>query len=386
MNRRAVATRLCLIATDAISFNVLYQGQLEFLHRAGFDLTLICGGSPEEVMRLRQRQVGRVIDLGFIRPPSPLRDGLGLLRLLAHLFFHRYDIVLSTTPKAILLGSIASWLSFQRTRIVFFQGRVYENATGLVRRLYAGLDRLAIALSTTVLFVSKSLRAMYEAEDLIPPGIGVVIGAGSVNGVDIDRFCVKEHGGADTIALRQKMGIRPDQLVVLSVGRICRDKGLAELTAIAEAHATQDMTFVVVGSVEPGNEPAASQLFALPNVRHVHFTDDVSRYFAIADVHLLLSHREGFGNVAVEAASCGVPTIAFDVVGVKDSVADGVSGLRVPFGDICAVQAVLEEALRDPYAFRRRFSEAREWVQSAYASERVWESSLAFFEREGVAK
>lgn len=381
-----MGTRLCLIATDAISFNVLYQGQLEFLRQAGLDVTLVCGGSPEEVARLRSRQVGRVVDLGFIRPPSPLRDGLGLLRLIGHLLVNRYDIVVSTTPKAILLGSIASWVSGQRNRIVFFQGRVYENATGLARRLYSGLDRLAIALCTRALFVSRSLLEAYEAEGLIPLGQGEVVGAGSVNGVDVDRFCATMHDDAEIAQLRHTLEIGPDQLVALSVGRICLDKGLVELLLLAKALSGSGIAFIVVGSVEAGNEAAASELFSMPNVRHVPFTNEVPRYFAMADLHLFLSHREGFGNVAVEAASCGVPTIAFDVVGVKDSVVDGVSGVRVPLGDVGAVKALLEEALRDRQAFRNRFSAARAWVQSRYANVRVWHAFLDFFQGMCVAK
>lgn len=381
-----MGTRLCLIATDAISFNVLYQGQLEYLRQAGLDLTLICGGGEEELSRLRRREVGRVIDLGFVRPPSPLRDALGLLRLIIHLLVHRYDIVVSTTPKAILLGSLASWLACQRNRVAFFQGRVYENATGLARWFYKGLDRVAIVLTKQALFVSNSLLSAYEAEGLIPAGRGAVIGDGSVNGVDVDRFCVSRYSDVEINETRRVLGIGQAQLVALTVGRVCRDKGLGEIIELAGVFSGADVVFIVVGSVEPGYETSASELFSLPNVRHVPFTTDVPRYFAVADVHLFLSHREGFGNVAVEAASCGVPTIAFDVVGVKDSVADGVSGIRVAPGDVSAVRFVLEDALRDRHAFRKRFSGARVWVQTRYAREGVWHSFLAFFTGRGFAK
>ena len=378
--------RLCLIATDAISFNVLYRGQLEFLQRAGLSLTLVCGGDAEEVSRLCQRQVGRVVNLGFVRKPSPLRDALVLLRLIGHLLVNRYDMVVSTTPKAILLGSVASWLARQRCRIAFFQGRVYENASGLRRRLFAGLDRLAIGLSTRALFVSGSLLAAYRTEGLIPANRGEVVGAGSVNGVDVTRFDSGNYGDDAINTLKQELGIAHDQLVALTVGRVCPEKGLAELIWIAEAFAGRDLVFVVVGPVESGSGAAAASLFALPNVRHVPFTTDVPRYFAMADVHLFLSHREGFGNVAVEAASCGVPTIAFDVVGVMDSVADGVSGVRVPLGNMDSVKMVLEKAMQDLPAFHSSFKGAREWVKGVYAKEHVWSSFLAFFEGGGSAK
>jgi glycosyltransferase involved in cell wall biosynthesis len=374
-----MATTICLVATDAISFNVLYRDQLEYFKQRGLHLTMVCGGSQTELERLRERKVGRVVDLGFVRWPAPLRDAYCLSRLILHFFANRYDVVLSTTPKAILLGSIASWITRERNRIVFFQGRVYENATGLKRRLFAWLDRLAIHLSTHAIFVSRSLLAAYEAEHLLPVGRGQVVGAGSVSGVDTERFAADRFMAAEVSAMKRALVIPDTALVATTIGRVCKDKGLGELKALAQAFVNDDIVFVVVGAVDRGHEGLASTLFAMPNVRHVPFTTEVAKYFAIADIHLFLSHREGFGNVAVEAASCGVPTVAFDVVGVKDSVADGVSGIRVPLGDLVAVRRVLEVGMQSGPAFRSRFSGARAWVESTYSRERVWQTYFMLF-------
>lgn len=363
---------VCLIATDAVSFNVLYRGQLEYLQRRGVRLTLICGGDQSELERLRDRHVGRVIDLGFVRRPSWHRDVVSLLRLIHHLVRHRYHVVLSTTPKAILLGSIASFISRQTNRIVFFQGRVYENASGVRRMLFSGLDWLAIRLSTRALFVSRSLLTAYAEEKLTCLERSQVIGTGSVNGVDIGLFNPDHFTEAERSALKNSLGIQDNQFVAISVGRICADKGLAELAGLAKTFAGNEITFLVVGDVEADFELDAAALFTLDNVRHVPFTRELPAYFAIADVHLFLTHREGFGNVALEAASCGVPTIGFDVVGVKDSLSDGVSGIRVPFADISQVEAAIVSFMQDRNKFRSRFSGARNWVAANYSHHRVW--------------
>ena len=374
-----MAPRVCLIATDAISFNVLYEGQLEFLRDHGLELTLVCGGSAEELVRLRERQVGRVVDLGLVRRPAPLRDAWCLLRLVLHLLLHRYDALLSTTPKAILLGSMAAWVARQRNRIVFFQGRVYENFAGNKRRCFALMDRLAINLSTRVLFVSRSLRSVYEAESLLPTWRGEVVGAGSVGGVDVDRFSPDRYERGRIDALRHSLAIPANHAIALTVGRICVDKGLMELQSLATRLADQDLTFVVVGAVEAGNEDSAAMLFALDNVRHVPFTREVAPYFLLADVHLFLSHREGFGNVALEAASCGLPTIGFDVVGLRDSIAHGVSGVRVPLGNTEEVAQLLADHLVRPGKFRAAFPQARAWAAAHFGREVQWNAFLDYF-------
>lgn len=371
--------RVCLVVTDVISFNVLYRGQLEYLSAKGFRLTLLCGGSEREIELLRRRNVGDVVPVALVRTPRLFADLTALFQLLVHFIKFRYDVVLVTTPKAILVGSIAAWLGRQPRRVVFFQGRAYETFTGLSRRLYMAFDRLAAWCADEVLFVSPSLMAEFVNCAPIFARKGQVLGAGSGNGVSATRFVPV----ASETSLRRSLGIDNDDFVALTVGRVRPDKGLAELDGVAEIAERSGISvkFVLVGPVENGCEQALSHLLARGNVIHVGYIDDVAPYFAMADVHVFLTHREGFGNVAVEAAAMGVPTIAFDVVGVRDSVANGVTGVRVPFGDVEAVWCEIESIYRDPVAAARQYSGARQWVLDNFPQDRVWARFGEFYAR-----
>lgn len=375
-----MARKLCFVVTDAISFNVLYRGQLECLLAEGFDLTMICGGSANELDSLRTRNVGRVLDLGLVRGPSPWADATSLLRLLWHFCFHRYDLVLTSTPKALLLGSIAAYLTMQGRRAAFFQGRVYENFGGLRRKVYRLFDRVSVACVHEVLFVSRSLMSEFVAEIPAAGRKGRVLGNGSGNGVDTLAFSPTSVSPERVDAIRRELDLSATDFVVLVVGRVCSDKGLNEIAQVAERLAGSAARLVLVGP--PEGESASvrlEQLVASKKVRHVPFTPEVASYFALADVHLFLSHREGFGNVAIEAAAMGVPTIAFDVVGVRDSVEHGVSGIRVPFGDVEAVLAALQQMIDDPARARLRFARARQWALDRFARERVWEIYASYY-------
>ena len=75
---------------------------------------------------------------------------------------------------------------------------------------------------------------------------------------------------------------------------------------------------------------------------------------SVSDVFCLPSYREGFGNVVIEAAAMGVPTVGTRIVGLVDSVVDGETGILVPPRDVDALADALSrilsgEALKDEH-------------------------------------
>ena len=64
----------------------------------------------------------------------------------------------------------------------------------------------------------------------------------------------------------------------------------------------------------------------------------------------------------VEANQCGLPVVASDRPGLKDSVRDGVTGSLVPYGNAEAFAGEALKILRDPALFAQRSEAAREWA------------------------
>jgi glycosyltransferase involved in cell wall biosynthesis len=96
-------------------------------------------------------------------------------------------------------------------------------------------------------------------------------------------------------------------------------------------------------------------------------------------VFLNPSPKEGWGLTVVEANQCGLPVVASDRPGLKDSVRDGVTGSLVPYGDHGAFAAEAVKILRDPDLFRQRSEAAREWA-ATFSWPRCVAESLALFE------
>ena len=98
-----------------------------------------------------------------------------------------------------------------------------------------------------------------------------------------------------------------------------------------------------------------------------------------ADVFCLPSYREGFGQVAIEAAACGLPVIASRIYGVTDAVADGETGLLHPPGDIEALERHMETLLEQPESRRRLGSAGRSRALSEFSADRVSQALLDYY-------
>jgi len=369
--------RVAILMTSAISFNHLMRGQLEYLRSEGAKLDLYSGGPESELRVLRERGVGRVCYVPFRREPSPLWDVVCLGWLTVLLIFRRYDTVVYSTPKAMFVGSVAAWLARQKRRIAWARGRAYENFRGRRRALYVALDRICLRLSNTVLLVSPSLVDVYDADEIDIREKVVVVGHGSSNGVDTGRF--RPLAAKERTALRATLGLGPADFVVVVVGRIRKDKGSREILELSRRLAdVPHLRIVMVGTIE---EPALIRQIEGHGDRLRSFApaSDVERFFQVADLHLFLSHREGFGNVAIEAAATGVPTFGFDVVGVRNSVIDSATGRLFSFGDVDSLEAAIRSAASDPSRFRAEYSNSRAIVSERFSQDAVWRGYAGLF-------
>ncbi|RDC61383.1 Capsular polysaccharide biosynthesis glycosyltransferase CapM [Alteripontixanthobacter maritimus] len=365
--------KLALVVTDIYAFNVLSRGQLEFFRDSGVTLDLYCNGTEEGFAKLRARKVGRVIRIPFRRKPHPIMDLAALCVLFWHMLTNRYEAVVSSTPKAMLLGSIAAAFAFQRKRFCFVRGRAYETMTGAMRKAYELMDRGSFLFAHRVIFLSHSLREAYTKDGIGALEKGCVLGEGSSNGVDLVKYRVLSD--VERLKLRHARKIDEDEFVIVIAGRIVPDKGVREaLDLIDRLGDEQQLRWFFLGWPESNDLVAQIYKRSHLNVTHLDHTDRLQDWLGLADLSFLPSYREGFGNVGIEAAACGLPTLAFDVVGLRDSVADGVSGHLVPFGDLEASERFIRDALDDRAALADQYSGARAWVSEHFENRAVWQN------------
>lgn len=107
---------------------------------------------------------------------------------------------------------------------------------------------------------------------------------------------------------------------------------------------------------------------------------DVTSELESSEILCLTSEYEGFGIVLIEAMLKGIPTMAFEYVGVHDIIEDGVDGYVVPFGDVDAYASMLR-MLMESEELRERISERALVSVKKFDKERVMQRWVELFDR-----
>jgi len=214
------------------------------------------------------------------------------------------------------------------------------------------------------------------------------------NGIDLERFKPGNravHGPA----LRERLGIRPDELVCLLVGNDYRRKGVETVVDAAailahDASFTRRFRFVVVGKERHAREQEiikkTKELDVQELVKLHGPNSDVERFFAIADIFVLPTRFDIFGQVVLESMASGVPPVVSAAAGAAECVKDGVTGFVLADPRDAHALAATVRRLSDDEALRARMAENAAKAALAYSWDRHFKRVLEIYDEVARSK
>jgi glycosyltransferase involved in cell wall biosynthesis len=190
------------------------------------------------------------------------------------------------------------------------------------------------------------------------------------NGVSLNRF---DPSRIDRDAVRRELEIGTDDVVIGTVGKLHRGKGVYELlragAAIAEKRPVT-LLFVGDGPEREGIRREAERLGISKRVIVTGIRRDVERMYAALDVFVLPSVcDEAFGMVIIEAMAMAKPVVGTDVGGIPELISTGENGLLVPPGDITALREAIGTCLDNPAFAERIAMGGRRTAETAFSEE-----------------
>ena len=274
-------------------------------------------------------------------------------------------------PDIVVTNSVKSHFLFWRSRlnkkypwVGFHHG---YTTTDLKMRVYNRLDRWSLPKADRVATVCQAFASELARETKIPQ-----------EQIFVQHNAIRSQSkpASDEVnELRRRFGITEGERVVLSVGRLSKEKAHAQLIEafklIRADNSGLNYKLLIVGD---GPERAALETGARASGENDRITfagqvSNVQPFYAAADVFVLPSHSEGSPNVLLEAMAAEVPIVATAVGGVPEIVSDKETALLVPPQNPPALAAAIDRVLQDSSLAQRLTTVASSLVAREHSPE-----------------
>lgn len=299
---------------------------------------------------------------------EPVAFGRGGFNLKADIaaFWRFYQIIGQYQPrlihnfnaKPVIFGTLAA-----KVRIVI-KIKVVNTITGLghvfvkggLLRTIAGLGyRASLSRADATIFQNRDDHGLFLAKRWVAEQKScVIVGAG----VDLGRF---SGPATDQRKIEQR---------VVMLGRLIWQKGASEFAKIASAvkDRVPGSKFLWAGELDLDHPDAVPENWVCEQTsfEYVGVVADVEHFLQTASILLFPSYREGVPRAVMEASACGVPTVAFDVPGVREVVDTGATGILVPFRSLNQMENVVVDILTSPEAWTRLSENCYRYAKSNF--------------------
>ena len=371
--------KLIRTSTVAMSLDLLLKGQLAFLNE--YFNVIAVSGEDYHLLQVIEREKVNTVSISIKREISILHDLISLVKL--YLLFKKEQplIVHSITPKAGLLSMVAAYFAGVPIRIHTFTGLIFPSKTGVMKRLLITMDRILCKFATHIYPEGQGVKT-----DLLRFKITTkplkVLANGNINGIDLEYFNSENIPKKTLQELRISLGIEPNDFVFIFIGRLVTDKGINELIAAFSklSKVKNNIKLLLVGPLEKEKNPISKE--TLFDIQHnskiisTGYQDEVRDYFALANVLVFPSYREGFPNVVLQAGAMGLPSIVSNINGCNEIIINNYNGIIIPIKNEITIFDAMQLLLEDEMIYHSLQSNARLSIENRYNQQLVWKALL----------
>ena len=358
------------------------------------------GGSGIIATELGKMLAEKGHEVHFITSSTPFR----LNRLYPNIFSHQVDVnsysVFQYAPYDIALATkIAEVIKNEQLDLMHVHYAIPHAVCAILGRDMAGSDigivttlhgtditvlgsdsslkeaiKYGIEKSDVVTAVSNSLRD--QTYDMINPDKTIQT---IYNFVD-----EREYKAADPGSLKQDLGIDEEDKVLIHVSNFRNVKRVPDIIETfhrVQKHVPSKLLLVGDG---PEMGRTVQQVKELGLEQHVLFLgkrDNLSELYNISDIKLLMSEKEAFGLVLLEAMACGVPCIGTNIGGIPEIIESGKNGYLVELGDVEDAASRAIGILTDAKQHETLKKGSLETVEQHFNSFKILEQYEAVYER-----
>ncbi|MBP5378228.1 MAG: glycosyltransferase family 4 protein [Ruminococcus sp.] len=287
-------------------------------------------GYPNDAAReADEKKYGiKIYQVDFIRTPYDPRNYKAYRQIKAIMEREKFDLIHCNTP----IGGIIGRLAAKKCRVknVIYQAHgfhFYKGAPLVNRALFYPVERhfakytdVLVTINQEDFEAAKEFRLKKDGKLRYVHGVGI----------DLSVF---DGVGQHREKKRQELGLGSDDIAVISVGELNRNKNnITIVQAMADIKNKNLHYFLCgVGQEEAAIKSYASQHGLTDNIHFLGFRNDIRELLSACDIFVMPSFREGLSRSLMEAMACGLPCVVSKIRGNTDLVQKGGGHLCSPF-------------------------------------------------------
>ena len=312
-----------------------FDGQFRYLKEHGYEVVLACK-REDGIEEFAERNGVKYIPVEIPRSMSPVAilKSIGAIKRIIK--DEKPEAVFGHTPVGALCAMIAAKWCGVKNRIYYRHGVIYTTMKGAKYLLFKWEEKFVASLATAVVNVSHSLSRLAAKDHLNTDKKQHVIGHGTCGGIDaVNIFNPTLLNKADLDAAKKKLGLNDVDIVFGFCGRICNDKGVPELIDAFELfrskHKGLKAKLLLIGAMDIRDGVSGHYADKINEDKDIVLSGhveggDIPYYYAMLDVFVFPSHREGFGMCAIEASAMEKPLLVSKVHGCEDTIVEHLTG------------------------------------------------------------
>ncbi len=280
----------------------------------------------------------RFFDLPFQRfplKPDNIRSIFALRRIVRE---GGYDLIHCHTPVGAMAARIAALGTITPVIYTAHGLHFYRGAPKINWLVYFPVEWLLARCTDVLITINRedyafAQRRLKAKRVVYIPGVGI----------DTKKF---QDNDARAAALREELNIPEDHRILLSVGDLNDNKNHTAIMKAMTLCDDKNLTYLVCGRgpLKEELERRAENMGLADRVRILGYRDDVKDFYALADMFLFPSFREGLSVSVMECLAAGLPVLCSRIRGNTDMIVNGENGLLFDPADPEAIAAAITAA------------------------------------------
>jgi len=375
--------KICYVTSSDLTLKFILFNQLKFIQGLSFEVSAVC--SEGKWVKEIEKQGIKVKIINFNRDFNVFVHIICFFKLLSYFKKEKFDIVHVHTPVPGLLGQLAAKLTSVPIIINTIHGLYFQNKDKwLKRKFFILAEKIAGKCSDLVFFVNKEDMETAVKEKICRPEVIRYFGGG----INCFKFNPNNFSKELIFKKKRELGINGNGKVIGIVARLVREKGYLEFfEAFSQVvRKFPQATLLIIGPQEPKKrdkiDPNIVRRYGIKNnVLFLGERENIAEFYALMDIFVLPSWREGLGISIIEASAMEKPIVATDIRGCRETVENNKTGILIPAKNSKKIAEAIIYLLNNPEKAKEMGRQGRMKVLREFDERLVFDRMKTEYER-----